>query len=61
MNNSESTTLTPTPQGAAMLATLAAKGNLRQLTSDEADIMYLVPGEKWPEGLAEKVEYLLNQ
>ena len=57
----ESKPITPTPQGAAMLATLVVNGNLRQLTAYEADIMYLISAEKWPEGLADKINSLLNQ
>ena len=57
----ESKAITPTPQGAAMLAALAANDNLWKLSDQEADIMYLLPVEKWPEGLAEKIDVLLNQ
>lgn len=59
MSNSES--ITPTPEGAALLAALAAKYEDIPLPDPELDTMYLVPREQWPEGLAEKVEALLNR
>lgn len=59
MNNSES--IIPTPEGAAIVAALAAMYKDIPLTDEELGWIYTEPKEAWLEGLADKVEALLNQ
>jgi hypothetical protein len=58
MNNSEYTT--PTPEGAAIVAALAAKFEENPL-GKEMDTVYFLPRDKWTKELENKVEALLNQ
>jgi len=61
MSNLESTfNLQPTPEGSAMLAALAAKYKEKPMTDSELGRIWLQPQKDWPEGLADKVEALLN-
>lgn len=55
------TAISPTPEGSAMLAALATQFKDVPLSDKEMDVMYLIPQDEWPQGLAEKVEELLNQ
>ena len=55
----DATAINPTQEGAAMLAALAAQYSEIPLTDWESDVMYLIPQERWPDGLADKLASLL--
>ena len=44
-----------------MLSAMAAKFKEIPLEDSELDVMYLIPQDKWPDGLEDKVEALLKQ
>lgn len=51
----------PTEEGAALMAAIAAKFKDEPMSGAELDVMYLIPQDKWPDGLEDKVEALLEQ
>ena len=51
----------PTEEGAALMAAIAAKFKEEPMSSSELDVMYLIPQDKWPDGLEDKVGSLLEQ
>ena len=59
MSNSEYTT--PTPEGAAIVAALAAKFKDNPLSNNDLGMVYVLPRDKWPQELEAKVEELLER
>lgn len=55
------TAINPTEEGAAIVAALAVKFRDIPMPDPMLDVVYLIPSDKWPEGLSDKVEQLLDQ